>query len=371
MAKILGISPSNDEKILYEAFVEQFGKIFSQDGLERYILGNELLKRVEKMKNDQGYKGVYVIESIQDYIQILKQVRTREENQELWFRGQMDAKYRLVPNIIRQAKQVADLYGRGYQPRDISWGGGGHKVIYPNINVMLREFKERVKEEVKFEIANDFEWLYLAQHYGMLTPRLDWSEDPLVALFFAVDEVEGEDSEKITEQRQEYQEFARISEAASIYIINPGKFNENTPFTIRGADGNIKAINYPIEINEGNFSIFEGYLHNKYFLPICIKASKREYRICRQSGNFLFQGSNVEPIDSAHLAKEFLYKIYIPYGAINKIKEDLVTLNICKKSIYGEETSIDVHAQEIRGKGIDKFREIIEELNDKYTKHIN
>ncbi|EHK54475.1 FRG domain-containing protein [Allomesorhizobium alhagi] len=83
------------------------------------------------------------------------------------FRGHGDASYQLVPTIGRPPA------GRTYKETDE--------------RRLFSEFKRRSKMLLQGAAPNNnWEWLTLAQHFGVPTRLLDWTNNPLIAVYFAI-----------------------------------------------------------------------------------------------------------------------------------------------------------------------------------------
>ena len=106
--------------------------------------------------------ATFLIEKFEDLHKIL----TTHSDAHFIYRGEDDAKYELRTKFGR--------YLPSQQQDAVS-----HEIE------MLEAFKRRSSSHVSLTPSNDWEWLAVAQHSGLATRLLDWTENLLVAAYFA------------------------------------------------------------------------------------------------------------------------------------------------------------------------------------------
>ena len=82
------------------------------------------------------------------------------------FRGVTSVRFPLVTSVGRQRE--------------------GYEYSLAREQAIFDQFKREALPFLPIRPANNWEWLALAQHHGVPTRLLDWSESPSVSLFFAV-----------------------------------------------------------------------------------------------------------------------------------------------------------------------------------------
>ena len=143
-------------------FPEYFDKYYSENK-DLQIFNDEYFQDIQNGKyTDKSRKfSIKIIDSLETFIKIIDEFDYNFDNPIL-YRGHTNANYYNVPTVLRNNTK--------------------------NENLFFHEFERKFPSELK-DCRSTVEKLLFMQHYGLETRILDVTESPLIALYFACQEM--------------------------------------------------------------------------------------------------------------------------------------------------------------------------------------
>ena len=207
-------------------------------------------------------------------------------------RGQSNINYKLLPGALRVDE------------------GGNMKYTRQSVAYFLNEFKVNSHNymDKPWDVKNDYEWMIYAQHYGIPTRLLDFTNSHIISLMFAVESA-----------------FNNYNDDDGVvWFLDPLKLNnksccrsqivtlsENESISLDDCDG-----------------------------PIGVQGRKLNGRISAQNGVFVYFQDRSEALDTIINDTDILRKVIIKGPCKKDILVSLYSMGIGMTQIYPELTSV-------------------------------
>lgn len=225
----------------------------------------------------------------------------------LWFRGISKKSHKLLPSMFR------------IQGKDDLWMKRAERE-------MLQRFRERALPFLVHSVTSPWEWLFLMQHYGVPTRLLDWTENPFVALYFALQDPSDD-------------------EDAVVWALRPERWNQKVLHFQSYSEGVLAA--HADQLSE--FQPPCDFVNTPEW-PLALFGSHNSARIVAQRGAFVIFGRKSRPMEDYHsriadLTEPLLHQIIVKRAKRKKIRDELLCNGFTESTVFPD---LDGLAKEIK-----------------------
>ncbi|NMA66339.1 MAG: FRG domain-containing protein [Clostridiaceae bacterium] len=228
-------------------------------------------------------------------------------NQKLWFRGLKNSDYSLLPSIARNASNVE------YELMYLSKFKAKSLLFLDNQNINLKNEG----------IESYWNWLFLMHYHRAPTRLLEWTEDALVALVFAIDKDNSDDE---------------AEKDAAVWCLNPVILNTAFTFHEYYPAGYI-----PNVYEKGVYEMFGPFKNSfKNEKPAAVYGPMNNISMIVQRVAYTVFPYTVPLTDMRYLPdrRKYLYKIVVDKEAKENIADQLKRYGITKTHLIPKLSSL-------------------------------
>lgn len=240
-------------------------------------------------------RAIGTAQTLSEYLGLVDQkwqewIDRQDHIADIWFRGQADRSWSLVPGVYRKECRKSKVHECRYR----------------------HEFCLRAQPflgEAASPPRTDWEWYFLMQHFGVPTRLLDWTESALVALYFAVQRGSSEAD-------------------GCVWVLCPRAVNKHLEgmgsFIPIYSDESVRAYLPPLW---DKFSTMP-------LPPAAIDPPLNSSRLAAQRGKCTIHGASHAGLDECSQLDEYLARINIPADAKGDILRQLMSAGITEGVLF-------------------------------------
>lgn len=243
--------------------------------------------------------------NLPQYFELVERLQ-RRKRYSLWFRGCGKARNQLIPSLYRHPNKTS--------PSDLE----------ELERQLMARFRQRSIPYHSRNLADDWDALFFMQHYGVPTRLLDWTENPLIGLHFAL---------MLAPFKAGRGGRLRYAESAAVWVLDPVAWN-------RAALKHVSFTGGPLTPGD---ETLKGYSPRSTAAamnahPVALYGAHNSARIVAQQGTFTIFGTNRTPMEAlvrnGTCPPEALSCIVIHPSRIQSMRKSLLNQGITESVVF-------------------------------------